>query len=141
MILQIPVERIPAVWDRLLTAIRPAIELGKRDTSWGVLMALMEARMTAWVVEDGEALGFVVTRIDWLAGSRPKRRAMWIYYAGGERGSREVHRRALDEFEGIARAASCREFRFSGRCGWGRLFPDYRPIPATTTHEFRKALT
>lgn len=125
-LLAIEPNRVESAWPLAEPWLALALERTEKLDLPTVLWACQQGDAQLWVAWDvvgRESLGALVTELaDHPTGLRVAR----VLCLGGARFEEWAFRiRVLEEW---ARAEGCRALELVGRKGWGRVFPDYRPI-------------
>lgn len=110
-----------AHWARARHLLLPALAWAEDSSEDDVVAALRNGTAQLWIGEDDQVRCGVVTCLSgtpqgliceiWLMGGRDRHR--WLHF--------------LDVIEAAARERGCFCMELTGRRGWGRLLPQYRP--------------
>lgn len=128
---------VPKAWfdmgmgDLLATAIRH----DDLRTVTDVFQELVRGRFVAWVVEEADGRGVIVTSLE----DHPDGRRFWVNYAAGRTGGLQAMRRLMRQLEHIATDMNATEIRLQGR-DWRRVLPDYEATENVARNEIRKVL-
>lgn len=127
--LAVPPAEVDRVWHLVAPILARAILRTRKITLEDAHELCTVGACQLWVVwfpqegEDGEALGALMTDIQaYPSGWRVAR----IFVLAGEEFARWSH--LLIDIEAWAVAEGCQALEMIGRKGWGRVFPEYRPI-------------
>jgi hypothetical protein len=114
MLTPVPVARIPHEWDRIVTALKPAVDRDPKHNLDHLLRDCMSGLLRMWRVTEGD--GYLVTQTD--AG------VFHLIYVGGVSLGLRSMKRLLEALEMIAVSRQCKEVRFEGR-DWRRIASGY----------------
>lgn len=128
---------VPKAWfDMGLSyMLSQAIRHDDLRTPTDVYRELVQGKLIAWMVDEVDGRGVVVTSLE----DRPEGRRFWVNYAAGKTGGLKAMRRLMRQLEHIATDMNAHEIRLQGR-DWRRVLPDYEATENVARNEIRKVL-
>lgn len=124
IVLPVPLDRIDAVWPRIVHLIARAVEAAPKDgwTVDGAERAIRQGSVAAWVAVDWVGVGVTAAGVC-LAELTPDGRAARIVMATGR--CRASWIAGIGQIEEWARAWKCERLEIPGRRGWSRVLASH----------------
>lgn len=122
----IPAESIPFLWEMIEPDLRQAweaVDHGEVPVEH-MYAELLDRKLQGWfIIQDGEILGVGTTRIDHYGEDQ----VCWVYSLRCKHFLQ--NREAIEnQLFAWAKAYRCNKFWLTGRHGWSKAMPDWKPI-------------